>query len=446
MANEGFVTLTMHDLERLKILERIREKRMKQSEAAALLGLSIRQVQRLLERLAKRGPAGLTHGLRGRRSNRRVPAALIEQALKLVQMRYSDFGPTFAWEKLLERHGLVLGRNTLRRAMIQAGLCRPKRRKPRHRSWRRRRDCVGMLVQLDGSEHRWFEDRGPKCALIAFVDDATSKLLWAEFFKVEDTLSLMRATRSYLLRHGRPQAFYVDKDSIYRTNRAASVEEELRDAFPSTQFSRAMSELEVQMIFAHSPQAKGRVERGFRTHQNRLVKELRLAGVSSMDEANRFLAQVYLREHNRRFALPAASPSNAHRPLLADHRLEKILSLREERTLGNDFTLRHQNAFYQLLEEQPVKIRPGAKVDVETRLDGATHLRFRGAYLAYKTVPKRLYRPFYQAQPSATKQYPDPNFKGVGSTPKGHPWRMFFDKKPYAGKNVAIEMQAYSLE
>lgn len=440
------LTLTMTDLDRLKVLERVGEKRLKQREAAELLGLTSRQVRRLQRRFEQRGPNGLTHGLRGKPSNRRLPAALLDRALGLVRTKYHDFGPAFAWEKLVERHGIVLGRDTLRRAMIREGLAPQRRQRTRHRAWRRRRDCVGMLVQLDGSEHRWFEARGPKCALVAFVDDATSRLLWAEFFPVEDTLSLMRGARNYLLRNGRPCAFYVDKDSIYRTNLPASLEEQFRDQWPLTQFSRAMAELDIEMIFAHSPQAKGRVERGFRTHQHRLVRELRLAGIGTIDAANRFLREVYIRQHNKRFGVPAASSSNAHKPLLADHRLEKILSLREERTLGNDFTLRHHNAFYQLLVEQPVKVRPGQKIDVETRLDGSTHLRYRTAYLNYKTVPKRIYRPFYEAQPSRLRQWVDPNYQGVGSTPPDHPWRRVLSKTPYAGKNYRIPLTAFSLE
>ncbi|MEK7744375.1 MAG: ISNCY family transposase, partial [Elusimicrobiota bacterium] len=302
----------------------------------------------------------------------------------------------------------------------------------KHRAWRERRACVGMLVQLDGSDHDWFEGRGPRCVLLVYIDDATSRILHAEFVKVEDTLTLMRGTRAYLLIHGRPVAFYVDKDSIYKVNRQASVDEELRDIQPITQFTRAMGELGVKVICADSPQAKGRVERGFDTHQDRLVKELRLAGICDMEAGNVFLRTVYIPAHNARFAVQPASPTDAHRPLLPEHNLDQILSLRAERTLFNDHTLRFQNKFFQLFEEQPVRLGPKDKVEVEIRLDGTTHLRAKGCYLRFKPIDKRPYRPYLAAQPSRAKQYDDPRIKGVGSKPaKDHPWRRLFLNGPY---------------
>jgi hypothetical protein len=213
-----------------------------------------------------------------------------------------------------------------------------------------------VLVQLDGSDHDWFEGRAPRCVLLLFIDDATSRILYAEFIPVEDTLNLLRVTRSYLLRHGRPASFYVDKDSIYKINRQATVEEQLRDEQPLTQFTRAMKELDIEVIAAHSPQAKGRVERSFKTHQDRLVKELRLREISTPHEANAFLWKTYIPEHNARFAVEPASPANAHRSLLKSHRLDEILSVRSERTLLNDFTLRFQNQFFQILPEQSIRV------------------------------------------------------------------------------------------
>jgi hypothetical protein len=214
------------------------------------------------------------------------------------------------------------------------------------------------------------------------------------------------------LAHGRPVAFYVDKDSIYRINRQASVEEDLKDEQPLTQFTRAMKELDIEMIFAHSPQAKGRVERGFQTHQDRLVKELRLAGISTATEGNRFLREVYFPKHNARFAVPPASPADAHRPLLKSHRLEEILSVRAPRDVANDFTVRCHNRFFQLLKDQPCRVRPGHTVLVETRLDGSTHLRFKDLYLNVQTLAQRPYKPFY-----ATHKKPTPCVMPY------HPWR-----------------------
>jgi hypothetical protein len=263
--------------------------------------------------------------------------------------------------------------------------------------------------------------------LIAFVDDATSRLLWAEFARAEDTLTLLRLAGVYLRRYGRPLSFYVDKDSIYKTNRSATVDEELREELPMTQFTRAMSELEIKVICAHSPQAKGRVERGFKTHQNRLVKELRLAGVSSIAAGNAFLRQKYMADHNRRFGKAPASNADAHRRIHPDLLLHRILSLRLERTVFGDFTVRWRGRFFQLLEHQPVRVAPGDKLDVEVRLDQTIHLRCKGSYLNYKTIPKPLYRPHYVAQPSdAQQRRRDPDFKGVGSKPApNHPWRRY---------------------
>jgi hypothetical protein len=251
------------------------------------------------------------------------------------------------------------------------------------------------------------------------------------FAKSEDTLTLMRLAQAYLRRYGRPQAFYVDKDSIYKVNRQADVDEQLRDEQPMTQFTRAMNELGIEVICAHSPQAKGRVERGFKTHQHRLVLELRLAGASGMEDGNRFLDQGYFDNHNARFAVEAANATDAHRKLLPGHRLEEILSLRTPRTIFNDYTLRHANKFFQVLEHQPVRVKPGDRVHVEVRLDGSMHLRFQEAYLNFKPIEKRPYRPFLQAHPSAVKQRKDYS-KGVGSIPaKDHPWRRFFIHGPH---------------
>ena len=254
----------------------------------------------------------------------------------------------------------------------------------------------------------------------------------AEFVKAEDTLNLMRLTRDYLRRHGRPLAFYVDRHSIYKINRDASLDEQMRDEQPATQFKRAMEELGITVICANSPQAKGRVERCFKTHQDRLVKELRLVGACTMEQGNAFLRKTYIREHNKRFSVEPINKTDAHRRLLPQHRLDRILSLRTERTVFNDYTIRYKNRFFQLLKHQPVRVAPGDKLYFEMRLDNSIHLRFKDVYLNYKPIPKRPYKPFLAAQPSRAKQYDDPRTKGVGSKPaKDHPWRRFFAQRPY---------------
>ena len=378
------------------------------------------------------GNEGIVHRLRGRVSNHRLEPGLIKKAVAIVKAKYPDFGPTFANEKLLDRHGIEISTYALRTGMIDAGLWRRKHRKPVHRVKRERRACVGELVQVDGSDHDWFEGRGPRCVLIIYIDDATSKILHAEFVKAEDTLNLMRLTRDYLRRRGRPLAYYVDRHSIYKVNRDASLDEQMRDEQPMTQFKRAMEELGITVICANSPQAKGRVERGFKTHQDRLVKELRLAGVRTMEQGNAFLRKTYIRDHNKRFSVEPINKTDAHRPLLPQHRLDRILSRRTERTVFNDYTIRYKNRFFQLLKHQSVRVSPGDKLYFEIRLDDSIHLRFKDVYLNYKPIPKRSYKAFLSAQPSRAKQYKDPRTKGVGSKPaKDHPWRRLFLNGPH---------------
>lgn len=382
------LTMTTRELDRLRVIRQVLERKLRWHEAGAQLMLSGRQIGRLCARVRSDGNKGIIHRLRGRRSNHRLALGRLERALELVKRHYPDFGPTFAAEKLRERHRLALSSWTLRQGMIRAGLWHPRKPQARHRAWRPRRACVGELVQLDGSDHAWFEQRGPRCVLLSYVDDATSRLLYGEFVAVEDTITLLRTTMTYLRRQSRPVAFYVDKDSIYRVNRQPTIEEQLQDTAPLTQFTRAMRELDIQVIPAHSPQAKGRVERSFGTHQDRLVKELRLAQISTMAEANRFLRSRYVPAHNRRYAIEPANPADAHRPLLKRHNLDAILSVQTIRTLERDFTVRWANRFFQVLSDQPVRARPKDQVLIEQRLDGSIHLRCRGCYLAFRPIAK----------------------------------------------------------
>ena len=414
------VTMTTQELDRLKVIHQVLQHKLTWPQAAAQLALSIRQVGRLCARVRIEGHKGIIHRLRGHRSNHQLAPGVLDCALALVRRRYPDFGPTFATEKLRERHRVVLSGWTLRQGMIRAGLWRPRHRKLRHRAWRPRRACLGELVQLDGSEHAWFEDRGPRCVLLAYVDDATSRALAGAFVPVEDTVTLLRATTTYLRRWGRPIAFYVDKDSIYRVNRQATIEEQLQETAPLTQFTRAMRELDITVIPAHSPEAKGRVERSFGTHQDRLVKELRLAGLSTIPEANRFLRARYLPTHNRRYALEPANPTDAHRPLLRTQDLEAILSVQTTRTVERDFTVRLQNRFFQLLPQQPVRLRPGDTVLIEQRLNGTTHLRATGRYLAFRAIPKRPVRPSRVVVRLARAIQPP---RQPYRPPRTHPWK-----------------------
>ena len=354
------LTMTTRELDRLKVIHQVLARKLTWPQAASQLRLSTRQIGRLCGRVRAEGHAGIRHRLRGQPSNHQLVPGLVAQALTLVHRHYPDFGPTFANEKLHQRHHLRLSTWTLRRGMIAAGLWRPRRGpRPPHRAWRPRRPCVGELIQLDGSDHAWFEDRAPACVLLLYIDDATSRLQYAEFVPTEDTWTLLRATQRYLERYGRPRAFYVDKDSIYRVNRQATIEEQLQDREALTQFTRAMTELGIDVIPAHSPQAKGRVERSFDTHQDRLVKELRLAQIATVAAGTTFVNEIYIPAHNAAYAVEPANPTDAHRPLRPAHRLAEILTIRTARVLAQDWTLRCQNHFYQLLPDQPVRLRPG---------------------------------------------------------------------------------------
>ena len=434
---EEILTMSNKEIDKLKVIQNVIHKQLTWVQAGHQLGLSDRQIGRLCARVRHKGNRGIIHGLRGRPSNHRLQPGLLAGALDKVRTLYPDFHPTFANEKLRDVHGLWLSTFTLRQGMIGEGLWKPRKHKAQHRTWRERRPCVGMLVQLDGSDHDWFEDRGPRCVLLIFIDDATSRILYGEFIPVEDTFHLLRAAKKYLLEQGRPVALYVDKDGIYKINRPPSIEEQLRDEEPLTQFSRAMKELGIEVITAHSPQAKGRVERSFKTHQDRLVKELRLAGISNREKATQFLRRVYIPRHNARFAVEPANPLNVHRALLPSHRLDEILSFRIERTVFNDFTLRCHNRFFQIVQKQSLRIHPGDKVIVETRLDGSVHLRAKGHELNFHLIKKRPYTPFYA---SCKKPSPLPRPSKPYRLPPNHPWRFFRMGKraPHAAVQMAV--------
>jgi len=384
------------DIDRLRIIRNIIDGKLKWREASEMLGLGERQVGRLCSQVRAHGNSGILHGLCGQLSNNRHDPELLGQALSaLNNPLWHGFGPVFSREKLEELYGIELGKTLIRKLMIGTNLWEVHRRGTRHRAWRERRRCVGMLVQLDGSDHDWFEGRGPRCVLVIYIDDATSRILYGEFVNVEDTFTLMRTTKTYLKQQGRPVAYYVDKDGIYKVNRQATVEEELRDKEPISQFTRAMGELGIEMIFADSPQAKGRVERGFGTHQDRLVKELRLAGISTIEEANRFLHEVYIPKHNRLFAIEPADPVDVHKPLLPGHDLDAILCFKTDRQVQNDFTVRYRNRFFQVGPKQPVRVCRKVMLSVQRRLDDSIHLVFKGQRLKFHELPGRPHRPAY---------------------------------------------------
>jgi transposase len=372
------IPMSQRERDLLKIMAPVLHGERTQAEAARLAGLSVRQVRRLQRQLEQGGDGSLVHRLRGRPSNRRLDAALRQQVLDTYRQRFADFGPTFACEKLAEL-GLRVSPDTLRRWLIAEGLWQRRRRREPHRSRRPRRACFGELVQIDASIHDWLEGRGADVVLVSMVDDATSRVR-ARFYPAGTVEAHLDLLGRWLRRHGRPLALYSDRHRIFEPQDKGHA---LPDA--ETPFGRALRELGIELIRAHSPQAKGRVERSFGTAQDRWVKELRLADARTADQANAVLDRL-LPGHNRRFAKPARDGADAHRALGRSLELAAILSIQEQRVVANDYTIRFRNRFDQLLKP----IYPGerrGRVVIELRLDGSMAIRFGGHYLNYRELP-----------------------------------------------------------
>jgi Winged helix-turn helix len=377
------VSMSKQEFDRLEVLLGVQLGRLRLADACELIGLQRRQVFRLLRGLQENGAASVVSKRRGKPSNNRLPAEIRDLAVSLVRERYRDFGPTLAAEKLAEHHGCTVSRETLRQWMMADGLWVDRRHKlPSPHQPRRRRDCLGELVQIDGSEHAWFEDRGETCTLLAFVDDATSRLMQLRFVASESAFDYFRATKDYLETHGKPVAFYSDKHGIFRVN--------AKDAIGGdrvTQFGRALAALNIDIICANSPQAKGRVERAFGTLQDRLVKELRLAGIASIEAANGWVAG-FVDGYNKRFGRVPANAKNLHRPLTASDDLHEILAWREARTVTKNLTL-HYDRMMLLLEPTPfVRGLVRKRVDVVNYPDGRFAVQFEGVSLPFRVFDK----------------------------------------------------------
>jgi Winged helix-turn helix len=377
------LSMSKQEFSRLDVLLRVQSGRLRVADACALMGLHRRQVFRLLRGLKQDGAPSLLSRRRGQPSNHRLPTEVRALALSLVRERYADFGPTFAAEKLAENHGCSVSHETLRSWMIADGLWidRHHRLASPHQP-RRRRDCLGELVQIDGSEHAWFESRGETCTLLAFVDDATSRLMQLQFVASESAFDYFRATRAYLEAHGKPVAFYSDKHGIFRVNAKDPV-----GGDRITQFGRALMDLNIDIICANSPQAKGRIERAFGTLQDRMVKELRLAGISTVAAANVWLPG-FIVSYNARFGGQPLNGKNLHRPLTVADNLDEILTWREVRTVTNNLTL-HYDRMMLLLDPTPfARGLARKKVDVVNYPDGRFTVQFEGTPLPFRVFDK----------------------------------------------------------
>ena len=373
MRTTALVTLNMRELDRLKVVQAVVEMGLKPGRAAERLGLTVRQVERLVTRYRELGAPGLASRKRGRRGNRRLSEELACRALAIIRERYADFGPTLACEKLLECHGLGLSKETVRKLMTEAGLWIPRRqRPPKIYQPRARRACLGQLVQIDGSEHAWFEDRAPQCTLLVYVDDATSRLMMLHFTATESTFSYFEATRAYIERYGKPQAFYSDKASVFRPT--------TKGADGVTHFGRAMYELNIDAFCANSSPAKGRVERAHHTLQDRLVKELRLREISTIAEANTYTPS-FMAAYNSRFAKPPKSEFDAHRPLRADEDLERLFTWRELRKVTKSLTVQYDRVLYLLEDTSANRKLIGRYLEVWEYPDGRIEIRSDGVSL-----------------------------------------------------------------
>jgi predicted XRE-type DNA-binding protein len=377
---ERVITMSIKELDRSEVLYKLKQKTLTQMQAANILGISTRQIKRLFRAYKKLGAQALISKRRGKPSNHQLPRGMKDLASALIKDHYPDFGPTFACEKLVEVHKIKLSIGTIRSLMITEGLWVDKKiKKKRVFQLRERRPKEGELVQTDGSPHDWFEGRGPKCSLLHCVDDATGKIKAALFAPSEDLWGYFNLMQIYLKAHGRPRALYNDRHAVFKVNKSDAL-----SGNGLTQFGRAMKALDIEIIYANSPQAKGRIERSNRTLQDRLVKELRLNKISTIKEANAFLS-VFIEDYNRRFAVVPKDTNNAHRPLLQEQNLDLIFSIHVSRQLSKNLSFQYKNTIYQIRTERETYALRKAKVTLQELEDGSVKVFYKNKPLAFTT-------------------------------------------------------------
>lgn len=418
--------MTKEELHRVQVLEQMVQKQIKQGQAAEQLGITVRQVKRLKRAYSRDGAKALVSKKRGRASNHQLNDPVEKQAIVWLHKRYPDFGPTLAHEKLTETHHLELSVETVRRLMIREGLWKPHHAKKLViHPLRDRRARLGELVQIDGSPYDWFEGRAPACTLLVWIDDATGRLMELWFAKAETTFSYFEATEHYLLHYGKPRALYSDKLSVFRVNLPNAL-----SGTGTTQFTRAMYQLDIEVICANSPQAKGRVERVNQTLQDRLVKEMRLRGISGMTQGNAYLPE-FITDFNARFAVGARDPHDAHRPLRPQDDLARILTVQETRVLSKNLTLNYNKVIYQIQTARPTYALRRAEVIVRENRHGEIAIEYKSKALPYTIYHQQL----RQAEVVPSKQL-TLKLDGLAMTqshkkskpnipPSDHPWRRF---------------------
>lgn len=411
---KDILKMSRRELDRLMILEGVVKREVTQVRAAEVLGLSERQIRRMVDRIRKEGPEGIAHRSRGKRSMRKLSDEMAADIIDTVRRRYWDFGPTLAAEKLRECEGLEVSREKLRQLMLEAGLWKRERRSKKIHVWRERKAHCGQMVQMDGSPHDWLEGRGPEMVLMGYIDDASSRF-FGRFYEYEGVYPAMDSLERYIRRYGRPMSLYMDKHSTYKTTRQPSLDELLRGQSAATQLGRACRELGIEVIHADSPQAKGRIERSFRTHQDRLIKEMRLKKISTMEQANEFL-DIYLLLHNQKFSVQPSEKKDLHRRLPPGLKFRDILCLKEKRTITNGYTIQWKSRL--LVIDRPTPIMRRHQVEVREHFDGKIEILFKGRRLKYREITVKENRNEKHSLKKAETQR-----KGKYIPPPNHPWR-----------------------
>lgn len=418
---QKLIAMTEKELARYEIIENLINGKMDGTEASKQIGLSTRQTKRLKASVKKDGAKGVIHKNRGKPSNRRIDGRIIKKTKKLLREKYPDFGPTFAGEKLEELHGIKMSKETLRTIMINEKLWKPKERrqsKNRH-EWRARKDNYGEMEQFDGSYHRWLEDRAEEMCLLASIDDATGKITHAKFDHNEGVKAVSNFWLEYFGKNGLPNKIYLDKFSTYKINHKNAVD----NSEMMTQFQRMMNQVGVELITAHSPEAKGRIERLFETLQDRMVKEMRLAGIKTVDEASEFL-KTYIPKFNEKFAVVPNKKADLHKKASEElkEKLPQIFSIQNTRKVNNDYTVMFKNSYYQLdLGRQPISIYKKDVVTMEEHLNGEIKIRLKDKYLNFFVLPERPKKQCDVNLPAITAK------KSSGwKPPTNHPWRSSF--------------------
>jgi len=381
---EDTVTMSHKEITRLEVMQKLSSKQIKQNKAAQLLKISTRQVRRIYKEYKRQGALGVVSKRRGKPSNNKFPEEFKEQVLRIISENYSDFGPTLLCEKLAENHELNVSRESVRQWMIEEGIWLGKKRKNTAiHQMRERRSCFGELIQIDGSEHAWFEDRGEKCSLMVCIDDATSEIVSLHFEQTETTIAYFKALRIHIEKYGRPLAYYSDKHAIFRVNNPEAPDDS------QTQLQRALRNLDIELICANTPQAKGRVERANKTLQDRLVKELRLRKINDIEAANKYLPE-FTGSYNNKFAVVPKSKTDCHRKSIpSSSELDFILGLQYERKLSKNLELNYDNMVYQITAEQKGNTLKHAKVNVCVKVNGQIIVSHNNANLSYKTYKKQ---------------------------------------------------------